>query len=165
MTAITNGNLLCQAGTLNDKTAFDVDNISNFLSQSPQSNVKNCEIFDLSKQKFDFNDKSSHLFLHVKSLLYKIVNNDKSSHLLLHGNISSLQAYLDELNELLLNITNPPSIIFISETRIYKTSLINVNIPNYTFVHLPSPTKAGDVGAYVSRSLKFSENGSLRMQI
>ena len=145
MTAIANGDLLCQAGTLNDKTAFDVDNISNFLSQSSQSNIKNCEIFDLSEQKYDFNDKSSHLFLHV--------------------NISSLQAHMDELNELLLNIINPPSIIFISETRIYKTPLINVNIADYTFVHLPSPTKAGGIGAYVSRSLKFSENESLRLQI
>ena len=119
MTAIANGDLLCRAGTLNDKTAFDVDNISNFLSQSPQSNIKNCEIFDLNKQKFDFSDKSSHLFLHV--------------------NISSLQAHLDEINELLLNITNSPSIIFISETRIYKTPLINVNLPDNTltiFLHL-----------------------------
>ena len=97
------------------------------MSQSSQSNIKNCEIFDLSEQKYDFNDKSSHLFLHV--------------------NISSLQAHMDELNELLLNIINPPSIIFISETCIYKTPLINVNIPDYTFVHLPSSTKAGGVGA------------------
>ena len=88
MTVIANNDLLSQAGTLNDKTAFDVDNISNFWSQSPQSNIKNCKIFDLSKQKFDFNDKSSHLILHT--------------------NISSLQAHSDELNELLLNITNLP---------------------------------------------------------
>ena len=81
-------------------------------------------------------------------------------------NISSLQARLDELNELLINITNPPSIIFIYEVRfIYKTPLINVNTPDYTFVHLPSPTKAGGVAAYVSRSLKFSENESLCLQI
>ena len=52
---------------LNDETAFDVDNISNFLTQSPQSNIKNRQIFDLSKQKYDFNDKSLHLFLHVNS--------------------------------------------------------------------------------------------------
>ena len=145
MTAIANGDLLCQAGTLNDKTAFDVDNISNFLSQSLQSNTKNCEIFDLGKQKFDFNDKSSHLILHV--------------------NISSLLVYWDKLNELLLNITNLPSIIFISKTRIYKTLLINVNISDYTFVHLPLPTKAGGVGTYVSRTLKFSKTESLRLQI
>ena len=83
--------------------------------------------FDLSKQKLDFNDKSSHLFL--------------------QDNISSVQARLDELNELLPNITNFPSSICISETRIHKTPLINVNIPGYTFVHLPLPTKAGGVGA------------------
>ena len=135
MTAIANGDLSCQASTLCDETAFDVDNISNFLFQSPQSNVKHSEIFDLSKQKLDFNGKSSHLFLHV--------------------NISSLQAHLVELNELLLNITNLPSIIFISKTRIYKTPLNNVNIPDYTFVHLPSPAKADGVGEYVSESLKF----------
>ena len=80
-------------------------------------------------------------------------------------NTSSLQVHLDELNELLLNITNPLSIIFISETRIYKTPYINVNIPDYTFVHLPTPTKPGGVGGYVSRSLKFSENESLLLQI
>ena len=72
---------------------------------------------------------------------------------------------MDEINKLLLKITNSPSVIFISETRIYKTPLINVNISDSTFVHLPSPTKAGGVGAYVSRSLKFSENESLRLQI
>ena len=117
----------------------------NFLSHLPQSNIQNCKIFDLSKQKFDFNDKSSHLFLHV--------------------NISSQQAHSDELNESLLTITNPSSIIFISETRINKTPSITANIHYYTFVHLPSPTKAGGVGAFVSRSLKFSENESLRLQI
>ena len=94
MTAIADDDSLCQAGTLRDETAFNIDNISNVLSQSPQSNIKkNCEVFDLSKQKFDFNDKSLHLFL--------------------HDNVSSLQAHLDELNELLLNITNRPSIILI----------------------------------------------------
>ena len=86
MTAIANGDLLCQAGTLIDKTAFDADNISNFLSYSSQPSIKNCAIFDLRKQKIDFNDKSSPWSLHV--------------------NISSLQADLDELNELLLHITN-----------------------------------------------------------
>ena len=117
----------------------------NFLSHLPQSIIQNCKIFDLSKQKFDFNDKSSHLFLHV--------------------NISSQQAHSDELNESLLTITNPSSIIFISETCINKTPSITANIHYYTFVHLPSPTNAGGVGAFVSRSLKFSENESLRLRI
>ena len=40
-----------------------------------------------------------------------------------------------------------------------------MNISDSAFVHFPSPTKAGGVGAYVLRSLKFSENESLRLQI
>ena len=40
-----------------------------------------------------------------------------------------------------------------------------MNIYDYTFVHFPSSTKAGGVGAYVSRCLKFSENESLHLQI
>ena len=95
-------------------------------------------------------------------LLCPACRDDKNSHLFLHVYVSSLQAHVNELGELLLNITNPTSIIFISKTRIYKTPLINVNISDYTFVHLPLPTKAGGVGAYVSRSMKFSENESLR---
>ena len=40
-----------------------------------------------------------------------------------------------------------------------------MNISDYTFVHLLSSTKAGGVGAYVSRCLKFLENESLHLQI
>jgi len=76
-----------------------------------------------------------------------------------------LQAHFDELNVLLLHISNPPSIVIISETRITTNPLININIPGYDFIHFPSPTKAGGVGAYVSRSLNFTENNSLRLQV
>ena len=84
--------------------------------------------------------------------------------LFLHVNIFSLQAHLDKLNEFLRKVSNSSFIIIIYKTRIYKTPLIIVNISDYTFVHLPSPTKVGGVGAYVSKSLKFSENKSLRLQ-
>ena len=114
------------AGTFDNEIAFDVDNISNFLSQSPYSNTK-LQNFQSQQKKFDFNGESLNLFFHV--------------------NISSLQNH--EI-PILLNITNSPS--FISETRIYKTPLINVNIPAYTFVHFSSPTEASGAGAYVSRS-------------
>ena len=40
-----------------------------------------------------------------------------------------------------------------------------MNLPEYAFVHLSSPTKTGGIGANVSRSLKLSENESLRLQI
>ena len=34
--------------------------------------------------------------------------------------------------------------------------LININLPGYTFFHVPSTTKAGGVGAYFSNNLKVS---------
>ena len=38
--------------------------------------------------------------------------------------------------------------VFLSETRISINSFINVELPGYTFVNLPFPTKAGGVGTY-----------------
>ena len=81
-------------------------------------------------------------------------------------NISSLQAHFDELNEFLSKFSHPPpSIIFLTETRIYSNPTINVNIPGYTFLHKPTSTKAGGVGAYVSNNPKFSENETLNLNI
>jgi len=66
-----------------------------------------------------------------------------------------IQAHFDELNEFLLKFSNPPSIMFISETCIDINLLINVDIPGYDIVHFSSPTKVGGVGAYISNKQKF----------
>ena len=100
---------------------------------------------DLSNRKYQFSSSSSNLIVHL--------------------NESSLQAHFDELNEFINCFSNPPSIISLSETRINVKPSININIPGYTFVHCPSPTKAGGVGAYFSNCLKFSENELLRLQV
>ena len=80
-------------------------------------------------------------------------------------NISSLQAHFDELNDFLTRFSNPPSIILLSETRINVNPCININIPGYTFEHLPSPAKAGGVGAYLSTDLIYTEIESLHLQV
>ena len=43
--------------------------------------------------------------------------------------------------------------------------LVRNSIPGYTFIHRPSSTKAGGVGAYVFNILKFAENDYLRVNI
>ena len=58
-----------------------------------------------------------------------------------------MQSHFDELNEFLLSFSSPPSVTFISETGINVELLINVNVPGYTFLHLPSNPRAGGVGA------------------
>ena len=146
MIAHPSGVLPHQAATAENEESFEFDdNISDFLYQSLKSYIKSCETYDLSRLTYDFNNKRSFLLLHI--------------------NISSLQTHIDELNDLLLNFTSPPSILFISETRINIKPHININIPGYVFLHFPSPTKADGVGAYVLKSLKFIENDSLRLQV
>ena len=76
-----------------------------------------------------------------------------------------MQSHFDELNEFLLSFSSPPSVIFISETRINVEPLINVNIPGYTFRHLPSNTRAGGVGAYFLENLTVHYEGNFGFNI
>ena len=132
-----------QAATAKNEKAFDIDdNTSEFLYKSLISNVKSCKPYDFSRLTYDFNSKRSFLLLHI--------------------NISSLQDHIDELNDLFLNFTFPLSIIFVSNPFIINPQ-INIHISGYAFLHFSSPTKAGEVGAYVLKSLNIVENNSLRL--
>ena len=109
------------------------------------SDIKPCEVFNLDAKAFDIDNCSSHFFSHL--------------------NISSLQYHFEELIELLCNFSNPPVIIFLSETRININPLINIDIPGYTFIHYPSPTRAGGVGAYILSILNFTINENLSLKV
>ena len=49
-----------------------------------------------------------------------------------------------------------PDVICLTETRVNDQPLANINLPNYSFVHIPSQSNAGGVAVYVSLNLKFS---------
>ena len=76
-----------------------------------------------------------------------------------------IQAHFDELNDLLVQLRYSSSIIFLSETCINVARTVNINIPGYTFVHNPSPTKAGGVGAYISTALNVKMNDDFCLQV
>ena len=80
-------------------------------------------------------------------------------------NISTLQSYFNELEEFLSNFPNPSSIILLSETCINVDPQINIDVPDYLFFHIPSPTKAGGVGVYVSKHLNITINDSLSLNV
>ena len=107
------------------------DNITDVLFESSYENVKACEAYIPEVDKSLFKNPTSFFFIHL--------------------NIASLQAHFDKLIEFLSNFSTPPTIIFLSETRINVTPSTNINIPNYTFTHLPSPPIVGGVGAYISQ--------------
>ena len=114
------------------------------LSDSLRTNVKACNYYDIFKLNTTLNN-SSHFYIHL--------------------NILSLQSHFDKLYDLLLQLTHPPSIIFISETRINKEPLISINLLGYTFLHSSSPTVVDGIGAYFSNQLTFAINNLLQLHV
>ena len=75
---------------------------------------------------------------------------------MLHFNIRSLQKNFDTFYETLQLLPTLPQIIGISETKINNTPLTNISIPNYTFLHANSSTRAGGVGLYILSSISYN---------
>ena len=118
-------------------------NLINRLFNTISTNLKSCNSYNLETLNLTPKSKTTHFLIHI----------------------SSLQAHFDELNDLLLQLPYSPCIIFSSETRINVALTINVNTLGYTFVHNPSPTKAGGVGAYISTTLNFKINDDFCLQV
>ena len=113
---------VCAFSSSQADTSEDINHNSlpDMFSDSLQTNIKDCNYYDNFKLNTTLND-SFHFFIYI--------------------NISSLQSHFDELYDLLLELTHPPSIILISEIRINKEPLININLPGFTFLHSPSPSE------------------------
>ena len=127
------------------RTIIDKTNVPDRLFQSLKANISPCKTYDFENNRFCVNRINSHLILYL--------------------NICSLQAYFDQLLDFLQEFSSLPSIIFISETHINNNPMINIDIPGYYFVHFPSPTEAGGVGAYLSTSLKFTIKDNLQLNV
>ena len=91
------------------------NNLPELLFHSLNNKIKPCKSYNFNNQALPFDSPSSLFILHL--------------------NISSLQAHFDELNEFLLNFSNIPAIIFLSETRINIAPQISDVQLGYTFIH------------------------------
>ena len=68
---------------------------------------------------------------------------------MIHINIRSLQKHFDTLAEMLQLLSALPQLICITETKISKELLVNIELENYHFLHANSVTQAGGVGIYI----------------
>ena len=103
----------------------------------PQNENKNfCKFYDLDK------------FAKSK---FKSENNFS----LLHLNIASLQFHIEDLKILLQILEYPFDIIAISETKIQKgtNTIIDINIPNYQYIHTPTESTKGGTLLYINNNL------------
>ena len=121
---------LSQAAThnLNDQEIL-CDNLFETLT----NNITNCEYYDTN---------------------CKLIQ--KNSLLLLHINVRSLSKNFDLLHEFLTSLNSIPQVICISESRIKNHPLVNIDLPNYSFLHVDSDTNAGGVAMYVHNSINFT---------
>ena len=127
-----------QAATSDNEVNIDQNNLPELLFDFLQTNCNSCETYDLiGERTFSLSNIKSHLIIHV--------------------NICSLQSYIDEIKQFLKCMKTPPSILLLSETRINVDPHTDIDIPGYTFVHFPSPTIVGGVGAYFSNLVTFTE--------
>ena len=138
------GNESSQVDTSKNNTINEQSDLPKVMFQNLYDNVEPCKTYDLERQTFDY---------------------DISSFFVLHTNVSSLHTHFDDFKEFLSIFPRPPSIILISETRTLLDPIINIEIPDYTFTHVPSPTIAGRVMAYVSTLLNFTVNDRLSLNI
>ena len=120
---------------INDHSPEDVyDYFLNFF------NIKLCDYLNLSSKRPTFDPNRSLVPLHI---------NIRS----LHKNFDNLYDFLVELNFL-------PDVICVTETRIKLHPLLNILLPNYTFFHTDSRTKAGGVGIYVLNKLQVKKSNT-----
>ena len=70
-----------------------------------------------------------------------------------HLNSRSLQKHLDSPEELLHQLSTPPDVICITESKLKDGFSCTVSIPDYNFFHANSPTNARGVAIYVSKDL------------
>ena len=84
---------------------------------------------------------------------------------LMHLNISPLPYHFDELSELLNNLTIKFKIIGITESRLRpeKSSLTDINFPNYNLDHMPTKANKGGALLDISNELKNKVRNNLQI--
>ena len=85
--------------------------------------------------------------------------------LIIHINISPLHKHHGNLVNSLALCRSPPDIICITETRLQAESLIDVDLPGYTFIRENSPTIVGGVAMYIKKSIKFERPGKYNFEV
>ena len=123
---------------------FDTSDIVNASITSLTHNINPCKYYETSNFSISSNSNSVSI---------------------IHINIRSLQKNFDSLHEFLCSLPTRPKIICLSESRINHKPFINIELPDYKFVHIDSPTSAGGVAVYISSELRFNIFFNLRLDI
>ena len=81
----------------------------------------------------------------------------------IHLNIRSLNKNFDKLYDFLLCLTFTPDVLCLSESRIKKQPLVNINLSGYSFVNVDPVGNAGGVAMYVRKDLKITQEQNIHL--
>ena len=126
---------------------------------NPDKTINNCE--EQSGQEYV---ESKYRSIKQTGSRFTSVQNKGFS--ILHCNIRSLQKNLTLLRDLLVTLSDLPSIIAITETKLSDNSKENITIPGYKpFLREDSKTSAGGVGFYILDNIKFKKRKDLHINL
>ena len=85
------------------------------------------------------------------------------SDIIFHLNISSLPSHIDDLKTLINSVKKSPLIIGISESNLYKSdsSITNVDLDGFSYIHTPTESKKGGSLLYINNSVNFKARNDL----
>ena len=128
--------------------SFQIDNLSDIAEKV---------------QRFQFENVNPCQYHNIDNVSNLISNNEYL--FLLHFNIRSLQKHLDSLKELLHQLSIPPDVICITESKLKDVFSCTISISDYNFFHANSPTNAGGVAIYVSKDLDAKLESNYQFQM
>ena len=112
------------------------EELSDKIYESISSNILKCDYFDLKKN----------------TQIYSSENNSLN---IIHLNIRSLNKNFEKFYDFIQSLSYTLDVVRLSESRIKKQPLINVNLPGYNFLNFSPLKNAGGVAMYVKNDLKF----------
>ena len=123
----------CRAANFNQRNQIDLcDGLLGDLT----GNIRNYKYYNLESK-----------ILKTKSI---------NTLMVLHVNVRSLHKNYDLFYKLIESLQILPHVICMTETRIKNQPLSNLDLPNYSFVHVNSTTNAGGAAMYISDNFKYS---------
>ena len=96
--------------------------------------------------------KCDYFHLQENTQIYLSENNSLN---IIHFNIWSMNKYFDKFYDYIQSLSYTPDVVCLSESRIKKHSLININLLGYTFLNCYPLKNAGGVAMYIKNDLKF----------
>ena len=152
------------ANNLTNGSQTALDNINIALAKEDKQIIKKIKDLIKNSSQNDEEKKVSCKYYNIEKFNKAKFKEDKYLSVF-HLNIASLQAHIEEFKILLQLLSFEFDIIGISETKLFKDEepIIDISLPNYSFVHTPSEASKGGTLLYISNKINYKPRPDLQI--